>query len=420
MTFSRPKGTNDFYGAAVFRMRYIEKIIRKLCVDFNIEEIRTPVFEQTELFARGVGETTDVVSKEMYSFKDNGGRDLTLKPDGTAPTVRAYLENGLYAKTQPLKLFYVTPLFRAESPQKGRYRQYHTFGIEVLGSYSAFADAELVSAAWELFRRLGIKGLQLSVNSLGCKDCRVNYNETLKRFLGDNIGNLCATCRERFGKNPMRVLDCKNADCRVIVKSAPSSLDVLDNECTKHFSDFQDCLTAMDIPFTINKRIVRGLDYYSRTVFEFISTDLGAQDAAGGGGRYDGLITVCGGEPTGAAGFGLGLERLMIIMEEQGLFPEYNPAVDIFIGAMSDAARVAALTLVNGLRKQGITAEFDPNGRSVKAQFKFADKIGARFAVMLGDTELESGKAAIKNMAAGETAEINIYDIDGIIKIIGG
>jgi len=415
MQFSRPKGTNDFYSKDVFNMRWLEKQIYKLCEEFNIEEIRTPCFEQTELFARGVGETTDVVSKEMFSFQDQGGRNLTLKPDGTAPTVRAYLENSLYAKTQPLKFFYVTPLFRAESPQKGRYRQYHTFGIEVLGSYSPYADAELVGAAWALFMRLGIKNIQLNINSLGCKDCRVNYNKTLTQFLGENINKLCPTCQDRFGKNPMRVLDCKNANCKTIVANAPSSLDVLDDECTKHFEDFKECLSAMDIPFNVNKRIVRGLDYYSRTVFEFISTDLGAQDAAGGGGRYDGLVSICGGEPTGAAGFGLGLERLLIIMEHQGLLPEYAPSVDLFIGAMSDASRKVALNIVHKLRNNGIRAEFDPNGRSVKAQFKYADKLNAKFAAMLGDSELETGKVSVKNMETGATMEVLLNDIGNLV-----
>jgi histidyl-tRNA synthetase len=396
----------------------LEEIIYKLCRDFNLNEIRTPAFEATDLFARGVGETTDVVSKEMFSFTDQGGRGLTLKPDGTAPTVRAYLENSLYAGIQPVKYYYITSLFRAEAPQKGRYRQYHTFGVETIGTGEPYADAELVGIAWELFNRLGIKGIELRINSLGCKDCRVGFNNSLKDFLGENINKLCATCAARFVKNPMRVLDCKNQGCKDILADAPNSLDRLDGECAEHFGEFTACLEQMGIPYTVDKRIVRGLDYYSRTVFEFISTDLGAQDAAGGGGRYDGLVPILGGEPTGAAGFGMGMERIMIIMEQQNLFPEYRPEVDIFIGSMHKTARRKALSIITELRKNGITAEFDPNGRSVKAQFKYADKLNAKFACMLGDGELDSGWATVKNMRADGAVEVDINDVGTIISAI--
>lgn len=414
MTFSKPKGTTDIYGKEAYLWQRVESEIRSLCGLFCMEEIRTPVFEHTELFSRGVGETTDIVQKEMFEFKDAGNRSLTLKPEGTAGAVRAFIENSMYAGAQPTKLFYIAPTFRAERPQKGRQRQFHQFGVEIFGSYAAAADAEMVSVAYELLRRLGIKNTELRINSLGCTDCRKKYNETLKRYIGSNLEKLCPTCRERFEKNPLRVLDCKSEGCKAIIGNAPSVLNSLDGECTKHFEDFKGFLKSMKIPYIVDEKIVRGLDYYTRTVFEIVSTNLGAQSTVCGGGRYDNLVESLGGPKTGATGFGLGIERLLIILEGQGLLPEVEPSVDIFIGAMGDEALKTATGLVYKLRQKSVSAESDTVGRSVKAQFKYADKIGAKFSAMIGETEMQTNKVKIKNMLTGEQKEVDI-DVD-IIK----
>ena len=327
------KGTKDIYGVEVKAWQEIEGKMRRLCETFGIGEIRTPAFEFTELFVRGVGETTDIVQKEMYTFTDDGDRSLTLRPEGTAGAVRAYIEHGMHNQAQPTKLYYISPTFRCENTQAGRQRQFHQFGIEILGSYSAAQDAEVISVATVLLEEMGIKGVELRINSLGCPECRARYNRTLKEFIGKNLDKLCDTCKERFEKNPLRVLDCKEEGCQAIIADAPSVLDCLDEECTAHFEKVQAILKENGIPFTVDPKIVRGLDYYTRTVFEFVFDGL----TVCGGGRYDMLVEECGGKPTGAVGFGLGIERLMMILEKLNGSLADMPERDVYIGSMGEA-----------------------------------------------------------------------------------
>lgn len=405
------RGTKDIFGADIEAWHNLESIIRNLCDDFGFNEIRTPIFEFTNLFQRGVGETTDIVQKEMYTFIDKGENNITLKPEGTAPTVRAYLEHKMYADTQPTKLYYITPAFRYEKPQAGRQRQFHQFGIELFGAESATADAEVIAVASTLLDRLGIKKVELHINSLGGPECRAKYNETLREFLNNHKEELCPLCQERMDKNPLRVLDCKNPNCNGIVKDAPTVLDCLGQECKAHFEELQNLLTQMQIPFIIDPSIVRGLDYYTKTVFEFISNDIGSQGTVCGGGRYDKLVEEIGGAPTPAVGFGAGIERLLLVQAAENGEIQNKLSRDIFIGAIGDLAKLKAHAIVHELRKEGISAEADHMKRSVKAQMKYADKIGAKFSMIIGDNEIEAGKANLKNMETGETKEISFSDI---------
>ena len=416
MTFTKPKGTNDFFGSQIAIWQHVEKTIHALCDDFGVSEIRTPMYESTDLFQRGVGETTDIVQKEMFTFQDQGGRSLTLRPEGTVNAARSYIENSLYNEAQPMKLFYISPTFRAERPQKGRYRQFHQFGVEIFGSYAAASDAEMISIAYTLVQKLGVKNTTVHINSLGNNDSRALYNQTLTNYIGGNLDALCPTCRERFEQNPLRVLDCKVAGCKEVVAGAPRSIDSLLPDCRKHFEDLQACLAEMGIPFEVDPGIVRGLDYYTRTVFEIISTDLGAQATVCGGGRYDNLVAEVGGPQTGATGFGLGLERLVILLEESGALNLPKPAPALYVGAMGEEAFIKAQGIVYKLRQAGIPAEADTVGRSVKAQFKYADKIGAKYAVMLGDNELAAGKANVKSMADGTQVEVELTSLEEYIK----
>lgn len=406
------KGTKDIYGAEVKAWQEIEGKMRRICETFGIGEIRTPAFEFTELFARGVGETTDIVQKEMYTFTDDGDRSLTLRPEGTAGVVRAYIEHGMHNQAQPTKLYYISPTFRCENTQAGRQRQFHQFGIEMLGSYSAAQDAEVISVATALLEEMGVEGVELRINSLGCPECRARYNKTLKEFIGQNLDHLCPTCKERFEKNPLRVLDCKEEACQKIVANAPSVLDCLDEECTAHFQKVQDILTENGIAFTIDPKIVRGLDYYTRTVFEFVSNGL----TVCGGGRYDNLVEEVGGKPTGAVGFGLGIERLIMILERQHGAITETPERDVYIGSMGEAGLLKAQALAYQLRKAGIKADCDTVERSVKAQMKYANKIGAKYSLILGDSELESGKVELKEMATSEKSEVALADLPEILK----
>ncbi|MCI8702931.1 MAG: histidine--tRNA ligase [Anaerotignum sp.] len=406
------KGTKDIYGAEVKVWQEIEGKMRRLCETFGIGEIRTPAFEFTELFVRGVGETTDIVQKEMYTFTDDGDRSLTLRPEGTAGAVRAYIEHGMHNQAQPTKLYYISPTFRCENTQAGRQRQFHQFGIEILGSYSAAQDAEVISVATALLEEMGIKGVELRINSLGCPECRARYNRTLKEFIGKNLDKLCDTCKERFEKNPLRVLDCKEEGCQAIIADAPSVLDCLDEECTAHFEKVQAILKENGIPFTVDPKIVRGLDYYTRTVFEFVFDGL----TVCGGGRYDMLVEECGGKPTGAVGFGLGIERLMMILEKLNGPLADMPERDVYIGSMGEAGLMRAQALTFALRKSGVKADCDTVERSVKAQMKYANKIGAKYSVILGDSELESGKVQLKEMETGEAEEVSVADLVEILK----
>ena len=413
MALKRPRGTNDFLGDKVKLMTKLEETVRDVCKSFGINEIRTPMFEYTELFQRGVGETTDIVQKEMFTFEDRGGRSLTLKPEGTAGAARAFIENGLYSEAQPTKLFYVTPCFRNERPQAGRYKQFHQFGVEMYGTYDASADAEVISLVYEIFQRLGLKNVRLKINSLGSNECRKKYNKVLKDYIGDRLEHLCDDCKSRFEKNPLRVLDCKNKNCKEVLADAPAVLDILDEECAAHFEKLKASLEAMGIPYEVDKGIVRGLDYYTRTVFEFVSDEIGAQGTICGGGRYDNLVEECGGSPMGAVGFAMGLERIMLVLEAQGLneVDSNNPL--IYIGSIGEKGALKAQEIGYDLRKAGIHAEYDTVGRSVKAQMKYADKIGAVYNVVLGDDEIANDKVRLKN---GEQREITLSAIEDELK----
>lgn len=405
------KGTKDIYGAEVKAWQTIEGKMRRLCETCGIGEIRTPAFEFTELFVRGVGETTDIVQKEMYTFTDDGDRSLTLRPEGTAGVVRAYIEHGMYNNAQPTKLYYISPTFRCENTQAGRQRQFHQFGVEMLGSYSAAQDAEAISVAAALLEEMGVKGVELRINSLGCPECRARYNKKLREFIGSNLERLCPTCKERFEKNPLRVLDCKEESCQAVIADAPSVLDCLDEECTAHFQKVQDILTEMGIPFVVDPKIVRGLDYYTRTVFEFVSDGL----TVCGGGRYDNLVEECGGKPTGAVGFGLGIERLVMILEKQNGALEEAPERDVYIGSMGEKGLIRAQGITLALRKAGVRAECDTVERSVKAQMKYANKIGAKYSVILGDSELESGQVELKEMETGEKETVSLAELAEVL-----
>ncbi len=416
MALKRPRGTNDFLGDKVKLMAKLENTVREVCKSFGINEIRTPMFEYTELFQRGVGETTDIVQKEMFTFEDRGGRSLTLKPEGTAGAARAFIENGLYSEAQPTKLFYVTPCFRNERPQAGRYKQFHQFGVEMYGTYDAGADAEVISLVYEIFNRLGLKNVRLRINSLGSNECRKKYNKVLKDYIGDRLEHLCDDCKSRFEKNPLRVLDCKNKNCKEVLADAPAVLDILDEECAAHFEKLKASLEAMGIPYEVDKGIVRGLDYYTRTVFEFVSDEIGAQGTICGGGRYDNLVAECGGSPMGAVGFAMGLERIMLVLEAQGLNEVESNNPLIYIGSIGEKGALKAQEIGYDLRKAGIHAEYDTVGRSVKAQMKYADKIGAVYNVVLGDDEIANDKVRLKNMLNGEQREITLSAIEDELK----
>ena len=404
------KGTQDTLPADSYKIQYIEDTAMEVAENFGFAEIRTPVFEHTELFQRGVGDTTDVVQKEMYTFLDKGGRSITLRPEGTAGAVRSFLEHGLYNEPMPQKLCYLTSCYRYEKPQAGRLREFHQFGVECLGTASPAADAEVISLAHDFFDRLGVRGLRLELNSIGCKDCRKDYHKALHDYFSAHKDALCGTCLERLDRNPMRILDCKSPVCQEIAKGAPVVTDYLCDDCCAHFTEVQAYLTAMDIPFVLNPTIVRGLDYYTRTVFEFVSTEIGAQGTVCGGGRYDGLVEEFGGPHTPALGFGLGLERLLLLMDSQNApFPP-REGCKLYIASMGDAAKTAAVRFVTALRREGIAAEFDLVGRSVKAQMKYANKLGAKYTMVLGDSELEAGTAQLKNMETGEAQSIALDD----------
>lgn len=411
-----PKGTKDVLPQDAYKWHYIEDAARKTAELFNMKEIRTPVFEHTELFLRGVGDTTDIVNKEMYTFKDKGDRSITLKPEGTAGAARSFIENGMAAGLLPVKMYYITPAFRYERPQAGRLREFHQFGIEMYGSASPDADAEVIFAASSFLSRLGIKGVKLNINSIGCKTCRASYNAALREYLRPHLDQMCSTCRERFDKNPLRILDCKEEGCKKITRGAPRITDYLCDECSAHFKKVQQLLTAGGLEFNIDPDIVRGLDYYTKTVFEFVSDSIGAQGTVCGGGRYDGLIEELGGNPTPAVGFAAGIERLILLMENTGVpFPEER-GVQVYIAGMDDESRIQAFKIVCALRAAGISAECDHMGKSVKAQFKYADKIGAQYVIALGGNELASGVCNAKYMADGATTPVKISDICGFFK----
>ncbi len=400
-----PKGTNDILPADSWKWQYIEREIRKICGEFCIHEIRTPVFEHTELFQRGVGDTTDVVEKEMYTFLDKGERSITLRPEGTASAARSFIEHGLFNDPQPTKLFYLISCYRYEKPQAGRYREFRQFGVEYFGSQEPSIDAELMGLPMLLYQRLGLKGLHLNINSIGCPTCRKAYNETLRAFLKPHYDELCETCKRRYEKNPMRIMDCKSPVCKEIVKDAPKLLDHICSECADHFRAVQQYLDAMGIAYEIDPYIVRGLDYYTKTVFEIVAENKNSNNTICGGGRYDGLVEELGGSHVPACGFALGMERLLLTLEEQGVELPQQGDVDIFVGNIGTDAAFAAQKLVSDLRAAGLRAEKDHLGRSVKAQMKYANKLGARYALILGDDEIKNGRVRLKNMDEGTETE---------------
>ncbi len=414
-----PKGTKDVLPDESYRWHYVEKIARDTADLYCLNEIRTPTFEHTELFLRGVGETTDVVNKEMYTFLDKGERSITLKPEGTAGVARSYIENGLHNSAMPLKMYYITPVFRYENPQKGRLREHHQFGVEIYGGKGADTDAEVISLAYSLLTKLGLS-VELNLNSMGCPTCRGEYNKALKTYFADKQDKLCPTCRVRYEKNPLRILDCKEEGCKAMCKDAPKITDYLCDDCKAHFEKLKELLGAIGISYKVNPYIVRGLDYYTRTVFEFVTTALGSQGTVCGGGRYDNLISSLGGQPTSGVGFGMGLERVLMLMDESGVkIPKSDP-VTLYVAAMGEEAYVKGFALVIALRLKGVKAEIDHAGRGVKAQFKYADKIGAEYVVALGENELSSGKCTLKNMATGEGKEVGIDSLLDCFPGIGG
>ncbi len=406
MITQRPRGTQDWYGADMHKRTIIEAAARKLCKAYNIKEIITPAFEHTVLFQRGVGETTDVVQKEMYTFEDKGHRSITLKPEGTAGAARAYLENGLFAESQPTKLFYFTQAFRYENPQSGRLRQHHQFGVEFFGSASPLAEVELITLLMEFMKEIGLAGAKLHINSIGCKNCRKTYNDALLTFLKQHEDHLCATCKERMQKNPLRVLDCKVPSCKEIVKDAPRTLEYLDDDCKSHFEELQHLLTELGIPYEVDTGIVRGLDYYTKTVFEFVNAE---GFTLCGGGRYDGLIhEIDEKQDIPAVGFGFGIERLINELEAEGVELEPEEAVQLYVGILGEEAKASAYQLVHQLRNSGVIVETDYMDRSVKAQMKYANKIGAKNTVIIGADELANNSAKVKNMETGEQTEVSL------------
>ncbi len=405
-----PKGTQDLLPKQSWQWQIVEDVLVREGESYGFAEIRTPVFEHTELFQRSVGETTDVVQKEMYTFEDKGKRSVTLRPEGTAGAVRAFLEHGLYNDGLPAKLYYLTSCYRYENTQKGRLREFHQFGAEVFGAADSSADAELIALASDIFECLGIRGLRLELNSIGCPKCRANYHAALKEYFAGHQEQLCGTCLERLARNPMRILDCKNPECAKLAADSPTIQEYLCNDCRDHFEHLKGYLDHAQISYTVNPRIVRGLDYYTRTVFEFISNDLGAQSTVCGGGRYDGLMKEMGGPDTPALGFAIGLERLMMILQAQEIAMPDRPVCEIYIAAIGERAQKKAFALVRELRQAGVAAQFDICARSIKAQMKYADKIGAQCSMVLGDNELDTGRAVLKGMKSGKQREIGINE----------
>ena len=414
MEVQAPKGTKDMLPQDAYKWHFVENKFREIAKFYGMREIRTPMFEHTDLFLRGVGDTTDIVQKEMYTFNDKGNRSITLKPEGTAPVVRAFIENRLFNEAQPTKLYYAIPCFRYENVQKGRLRQFHQFGTEVFGSKEPSMDAEVIAFAMEFLKSLGLKSLSLNINNLGCPNCRPKYNEALKKFLEENYDDLCGLCQSRFEKNPMRILDCKNKHCGEITKNAPIILDYMCEECDTHFTEVKKYLDALNIPYTVDPGIVRGLDYYTKTIFEILNDDF----TVCGGGRYDRLIEQLGGPEMPAVGFGLGIERLLLTLQNEGIEIPNEGLYDLYIGARGEDGKLASFKLANALRTRGIKTEINHMGRSLKAEMKYANKIGAKFTVVLGDDELQTGNAKFKRMSDGEQFEVNLNNIEEIVAIL--
>lgn len=407
MNIKRPNGTEDVIPKNIHKWHTVEKIAKDVAESYGFGEIRVPTFENTELFMRSVGETTDVVQKEMYTVKAKES-EFTLRPEGTAGAIRAMLQNGLLNEALPQRVYYILSCFRHERPQAGRLREFHQFGLEMAGSPSPVADAEVISLANTILKRLELKNIELYINSIGCPTCRAKYHEALRTYFESRKDELCETCQERLIKNPMRILDCKSPVCQEIAKNAPVILDYLCEECGNHFESLKKYLANLGIEYKVNPKIVRGLDYYTKTVFEFVTTEIGAQGTVCGGGRYDGLIEQLGGQHTAALGFGMGIERLILLMDKQNCDYLVPKKCDIYFATMGDAALEKAMKLSAALREYGYFAEYDVMNRGLKAQMKYANKTGAAFTVVLGDNELESGIVKLKEMTEGKETEVRL------------
>ena len=421
MLTTRPKGTNDFLPGESEKWQYIEQLCRQVCAEYGYREIRLPIFEHTEVYLRSVGETSDIVEKEMYSFEDKGLTHVTLRPEGTAGTVRAFLENRLYADPQPTKLYYMGPMFRYDKPQAGRYRQFNQFGIEVFGADHATIDAEVITLAVEIFKRLGLTGLSVKINTVGCADCRPKHMEELKTYFRQHEDNLCETCRDRLERNPLRILDCKEDGCKAVAKGAPTTIEAACDNCSTHFNQLLGYLDAVGISYEIDTNLVRGLDYYVRTAFEVVINSVGsAQNALCGGGRYNGMVEQFGGDDMPGIGYAMGMERLLLTLKEQGIELPVGKHPDVYIAPLGDAAQKEAFVLTQALRSRNIYTEKDYLGKSLKAQMKAADRFQVKYCVIIGDSELEKGIAVVREMATGEQQEIAlsqlVEDLEGRLK----
>ena len=405
------RGTQDVLPSESKKLQYVENAMLENAALFGYREMRTPVFEHTELFQRSVGDTTDVVQKEMYTFDDKGGRSITLRPEGTAGMVRALLEHGLYNDVLPQKVCYLTSCYRYEKPQAGRLREFHQFGIECFGTASPAADAEVIALASMIFVSLGITDLSLEINSIGCPDCRKKYHEALHKYFSAHIDELCETCRGRLDKNPMRILDCKSPVCSKIADGAPIILDYICDGCKEHFEKVKSFLRAENIEFKVNPHIVRGLDYYTRTVFEFVSNEIGAQGTVCGGGRYDGLVEQMGGPNLPSLGFAMGIERLLLLMKAQNCEVPAEDSCDIYFANLGENALDEIVRLANDMREEGFSVQYDLEGRSLKSQMKYADKLGAKYTVVIGDDEIKTGCVKIKNMKNRQQHEVKLDKI---------
>lgn len=417
MLITGPRGTKDILPGASPYWQFVEAQARKVCRLYGYQEIRTPIFEHTELFLRGIGETTDIVQKEMYTFNDRGGRSVTLRPENTASVVRAFLENKIYSEPQPTKLFYIGPMFRYDRPQAGRLRQFHQFGIEAISSPGPVVDAEIITLAVQFFQSLGLTDLKLYVNSVGCPSCRPVYRTKLQDALRDKLHDFCQDCRSRFERNPMRILDCKEEKCAQLSQGVPEIVDCLCGECSSHFSQLQKLLTAAGIEYCLNPRLVRGLDYYTKTAFEIQYPALGSQSAICGGGRYDGLIEECGGQSTPGIGFAIGIERVMLALEKQNLLPEISNAIDLYIAPMGEEAQILAFQLLYSLRQSGISCDMDLMGRSLKSQMKYSNKYPARYVAIIGEEELRKNQVALKNMETGIQELVGIAELHAKLQL---
>jgi len=411
MLTTRPRGTNDLLPEELDKWHYVESILHQVAALYGYQEIRTPIFEHTELFQRGVGENTDIVEKEMYTFLDRGERLLTLRPEATASTVRAFLEHKLYAGSLPVKLYYIGPMFRYDRPQAGRYRQFHQFGVEVFGAQDPSLDAEVIAMAMDIYQRLGLRNLVVELNSVGCPSCRKAHRQVLHEYLKEQLSGLCPTCQGRFERNPLRILDCKNERCQGLVANAPTIDAMLCEECRHHFQLVQEYLQELQVTYTLNPKLVRGLDYYTKTAFEIVAQGIGAQSSIGGGGRYDHLIEEIGGPSLPGIGYAMGIERIILTLEEQGIEFPHTAKSQVFIATLGDTAHKKGAKIAQDLRKAGLVVEQDYLGKGLKAQLKAANRLQVQTAVIIGEEELAKGEAVVRKMLEGSQEVVSLNEL---------